>query len=207
MLGTMPAGDDQTSRDLLAWAWSQGYDPGADPFVKKYLSGAGMTLTIAPGIAVSLPLDRDALGLALGEAHQSVGDVSSAVEVVESLEPTTIAAVSLAELYAEQERWQDIIALTDGVTNVDEPSMFLLVQRAVALRNLGSPGAAREALKEALRLRSRPSELRYRALVERAYGYLAESKPGMARRDLEKVLAEDSSYPGLQAALAQLPAG
>ncbi|KRD43008.1 hypothetical protein ASE38_01600 [Cellulomonas sp. Root930] len=207
MLGAMPAGDDETSRDLLAWAWSQDYDPGADPFVKKYLSAAGMTLEVAPGITATLPLSRDALGLALGEAHQSVGDLSSAVDVVESLEPSTIAAVSLAELYADQERWQEVIALTDGVVNDDEPSMFLLIQRATALRNLGSPGAAREALKEALRLRSRPAELRHRALVERAYANLAESKPGMARRDLEKVLAEDSAYPGLQEALAQLPAG
>ncbi|NUU19043.1 DUF4236 domain-containing protein [Cellulomonas humilata] len=205
MLGAMPADDDKAARDLLAWAWAQNYDPGADPFVLKYLPAAGMTLTVAAGITVTMPLSRDAIGLALAEAHQSVGDLAAAVSVVESLEPSTIAAVSLAELYADQERWDEVITLTDGVTNLDEPSMFMLVQRAIALRHLGSPGASREALKEALRLRSRPAELRHLALVERAYTYLAEGKTGMARRDLDKVLAEDANYPGLSDAIAQLP--
>lgn len=204
--GALPAGENARARFLLAWLWGTGYDPAGDPFLTRYLPGAGMAVEIAQGITVHLPLDRDTVGLVLAELHQEVGDLPSAIDVVEAVTPSTVAAVSLAELYIAAGRWADVISMTDGLTNDDEASVFLLVQRATALRETGTPGAAREALKEALRLRSRPAELRHLALVERAYTYLAEGKPGMARKDLEKVLAENSVYPGLVAAMAELPA-
>ena len=85
--------------------------------------------------------------------------------------------------------------LTEGVTNEDEPSTFLLTRRGIALRELGMHDASREAFKEALRLRSRPVELRHRALVERAGTYLAQGKAGMARKDLEKGLRREQQVP------------
>ena len=204
LLGAMPAGDLETVRRNLSWLLSTEFDPTTNPFVTRYLPGARMSLEVAVGIALELPLTRDAIGLALAEAHQSAGDLQAAVEVVEHLTPSTVSAVSLAELYIEQQRWDDVIDLTNGITNDDESGMFLLIQRATALRESGTPGAAREALKEALRLRSRPSGLRHLALIERAYTYMAERKPAMARKDLDKVLAEDANYPGLQDALAEI---
>lgn len=205
VMGALPSGDGPRSRELLGWLWGVGYDPATDQFLRRYLPNAGLVLEIAAGITVRLPMDRDTVGLALAEVLQSSGDARAASDVVEQVTPSTVAAVSLAELYADQERWDEIIAMTDGLTNVDEASVFLLVQRAAALRQTGSPGAAREALKEALRIRSRPAGLRHLALIERAYTYLAENKRAMARKDLEKVLAEDSTYPGLAAAMAELP--
>ena len=205
LLGAMPAGDFETVRRDLAWLLSTEFDPTTNPFMTRYLPGTTVSLEVAAGITVELPLTRDAMGLALAEAHQSAGDLTAAVDVVEHVTPSTVSAVSLAELYIEQQRWGDVIDLTNGITNDDEAGMFLLIQRATALRESGTPGAAREALKEALRLRSRPSGLRHLALIERAYTYLAERKPAMARKDLDKVLAEDATYPGLQDALAELP--
>ncbi|MFC4614805.1 DUF4236 domain-containing protein [Cellulomonas algicola] len=205
LLGALPSNDVARVQELLGWLWREGYEPATDPFLSRYLPQAALALEITPEISVELPLTRDTIGLTLAEALQSAGDVRGASDIVEEVTPSTVAAVSLAELYAEQARWADVIALTDGVANEDEASMYLLVQRAVALRSTGNPGAAREALKEALRLRSRPAQLRHRALVERAYTYLAENKRAMARKDLEKVLAEDSSYPGLAEAMAELP--
>lgn len=46
--------------------------------------------------------------------------------------------------------------------------------------------------------------VRHRALLERARWYEAEGKRALARKDLELVLSEDSSYPGLEGALAEL---
>jgi hypothetical protein len=45
----------------------------------------------------------------------------------ELLEPTTYAAVSLAELYAQTGRWNDVVELTEGVKNEDNASALLLV--------------------------------------------------------------------------------
>ncbi len=164
-----------------------------------------MTLDVADGVSAQLPIARDVIGLALAEVLQELGDLTGAISVVEQLEPSTVAAVSLAELYAQTGSWDEVISLTEGVSNDDEPSTFLLIQRGAALREQGFFDAAREALKEAMRVRSRPPELRHQALVERAGTYLAQGKTAMARKDLEKVLAENSQYPGLRERLAALP--
>jgi hypothetical protein len=41
-------------------------------------------------------------------------------------------------------------------------------------------------------------------MAERAQNYLAQGKKGMARKDLERILAEDSGYEGVRAQLAEL---
>lgn len=200
--GAVPAGNSHRALELTDWLFGTGYDPSKDAFVTKYLPDHGFRLAIADGIEVSLPLDRDYIGLMLAELHQAAGDPAAAVDVVEQLEPSTITAVSLAELYAEQQRWEDVVDLTEGLTNEDEAATFLLIQRGIAFREQSFPDAARESFKEALRIRSRPAELRQRALIERALTYLSEGKRAMARKDFEKVLSENSAYPGLREHLA-----
>lgn len=200
----MPARDYRRATQWLGWAFANGFDPAQDTFCRKYLPTAFLTVEVAEGVSVELPLDRDSMGLTLAELHQQAGDLDAAVAVVEQLTPSTVAAVSLAELYADLERWDDIVELTEGLTNEGEPSTYLLTQRGIALRELGMHDAARETFKEGLRVRSRPAELRHRALVERASTYLAQGKAGMARKDLEKVYGENSQYPGLRDTLATL---
>jgi Tfp pilus assembly protein PilF len=68
----------------------------------------------------------------------------------------------------------------------------------------GYHDAAHEALKEALRSRSRAAPIRHLALHERAQNYLAQGKKAMARKDLERILAEDSTYHGVREQLAEL---
>jgi Tfp pilus assembly protein PilF len=68
----------------------------------------------------------------------------------------------------------------------------------------GFHDAANEALKEALRSRSRATSIRHHALAERAQNYLAQGKKAMARKDLERILAEDSNYEGVREQLAAL---
>lgn len=205
ILGALPAGHIDRVRQLLHDVFSSGFDPAADPFFTKYFPRMGTSLGVAEGVQVTLPLDRQTIGLIYAEVLQEAGDLDSAIAVVEDLEPTTIAAVSLAELYGDQGRWDEVISLTDGLSNEDEPSTYLLIQRGIGLREMGMFAASRETLKEALRVRTRPAEMRHRALVERAATYRAEGKNGMARKDLERVFADDSTYPGLREALDALP--
>ena len=205
-LVAMPNGDRQRAVDLLTWLFDSGYEPASDEFIRKYLSAATFNLPIAEGIDVALPLDRDFIGLLLAEIHQDLGNLASAVDVIEQLEPSTVSAVSLAELYTAQSRWDEVVDLTEGLQNDDEAATYLLIQRGIAFRVQGFPDASREAFKEALRVRSRPAELRQRALIERALTYLSEGKRAMARKDFEKVLAQNSNYPGLREHLANLGA-
>jgi tetratricopeptide (TPR) repeat protein len=188
---------------LLSEAFATGRDPAEDPFVSTYLS-TRLELSIAEGITAELPVNRDAVGLALAELKQDEGNLDAAIEVVEQLEPTTYAAVSLAELYAQTKRWDDVIELTEGIKNEDDASALLCVFRGQAFRKQMFHDAAHEALKEALRSRSRAARIRHLALAERSQNYLAQGKKSQARKDLERILAEDSGYERVREQLAEL---
>ncbi len=193
-----PSKDGDRARVLAGWLFDIGYDPSADPFITKYMERPEISIPVATGVTAEMLWDRQAMGLFVAEIEQAFGNPDRAIAIVESLEPTTIAAVSLAELYAESARWADVVDITNGLTNEDVAATFLLIQRGTALREQGYFEAAREALKEALRPRSRPVELRHLALVARGHTYFAEGKRAMARKDYERVLADDAAYPGLQ---------
>jgi tetratricopeptide (TPR) repeat protein len=204
LAGLMMLGSDTREAErLLGSAFATGIDPATDKFVSKYLA-TRLELPIARGVTAELPLNRDAVGLALAELKQEHGDLAGAIDVVEQLEPTTYAAISLAELYAETGRWDEVIELTEGMKNEDDASALLCALRGQAFREQGFHDAAHEAFKEALRSRSRAAPIRHFALAERAENYLAQGKKGMARKDLERILAEDSSYEGIRENLAAL---
>ena len=198
--------DRPKAREMLAEVFAGGADPSEDPFFQKYIGGSNVGVPIAAGVSAFLRLDRDAVGLMLAELHQDAGDVQAAIDTVEQLEPSTYAAVSLAELYSLTGRHKDVVDLTEGLSNQDDASALLCVFRGEALRELGFQDAALAALKEALRSRSRSPEIRHLALSERARVYEAAGKNAMARKDLERIMAEDSTYAGLSARIAALPA-
>jgi hypothetical protein len=204
LAGLMLLTDDaQTAKRLLQDAFDTGADPGNDKFITTYLA-TRLELSIATGVTAELPVDRDAVGLALAELKQDEDDIVGAIDVVEQLEPTTYSAVSLAELYAVAGRRDDVVELTEGMRNEDDASALLCVFRGRAFREQGFHDAAHEALKEALRSRSRAPAIRHLALYERAQNYLAQNKKAMARKDLERILAEDSDYEGVREQLAEL---
>jgi hypothetical protein len=140
--------DPQTVLRMLRTAFDSNDDPAGHPFSKKYLS-TYFNLLVAPGVTVHLPFDRDALGLALGEIYQLTGEPSKAIEIVEQLEPTAYSAVSLAELYTQAGRSDEVIALTEGLDNQDDATALLLVFRGVAFREQGFLDAAHESFREA----------------------------------------------------------
>lgn len=184
------------ARQLLAWVLSTNKEPTEDELYRKYVS-TSFSLSIAAGITVELSPTRDALGLLLAELHQDAGDVAAAIAVVETLEPNTITAVSLADLYDAAGRDDDIIDLTNGVSNDDDATALLCVYRGRAFRHLAHPDAARESLKEAMKSRKRESVIVHQALIERALVNLADGKKAQARKDVEKVMADDRNHPDI----------
>lgn len=200
------AGSSERARELLAWVFAQREEISSHTFARKYLTVATVTVEIADGVAAALPMDTSTVGLAVAELHQAAGDLDVAIATVENIDPPTqLAALSLAELYIEAGRYADVVDVANGLANTDDATALLCVFRGVGLREQGFPDAAREAFKEALKSKTRTPEVRHRAYIERAMTYLAQNKKSMARKDLERVLAEDSTAPGLAQALAQLP--
>ncbi len=204
LAGLMLMGSDPPGAEsLLDQAFASGKDPAEDGFAVKYLQ-TWVTIPLAPGVSAELPVDRDAIGLALAELKQERGALEEAIDTVEQLEPSTYAAVSLAELYATAKRYDDIIELTQALGNYDDASALLLTYRGMALRNKGFHDAAHEALKEALKSKNRSAAIRHLALIERSDNYLAQNKRAMAKKDLERIMAEDASVEGVSERLAAL---
>ncbi|RZL25455.1 MAG: DUF4236 domain-containing protein [Rhodococcus sp. (in: high G+C Gram-positive bacteria)] len=195
----------QRARSLLGWVVAQHVDLSADPFAQRYLAERRWPVQIVHGVTAALRISDDVLILAAAELHQSAGDLPAAIWTVEYATPTAHAALSLADLYSSADRHQEVVDLTNGVTNEDDATALLFALRGRAFAQLGYNEAARESFKEALRVRSRPSEVRHRALLERAQVDLSQNRKAAARKSIEKVLAEDPTYPGLQEALAALP--
>ncbi len=195
--------DADGALEPLEFAFATGHDPATDPFIAKH-TALRFSLEIADGITASLTLNRDGLGLALAEMYQHHDRLDDAIKTVEQLEPTTYAALSLAELYCEVEEYPEVVQVTEGVTNEDDATAMLCVFRGIAFREQALYEAARQSFKEALRTKKRDPVVRHRALLERARTYEAEGKRAMARKDLERIMAEDSNYEGLDQAIAEL---
>ena len=197
------AGMRDEARNLFSMVRQIGIDPGEHPFALKYV-GYAVRVAIAPGVTALIPFGWDAVCLLLAELHQEAGDLDAAIDVVEQLEPTAHAAVSLSELYTQAGRYDEVVELTNGIKNEDDATALLCVYRGVACREQGFYDASREAFKEALKSKSRKADIRYLGLSERSYTYLAENKRKMARKDLERILAEDAAYAGVQERLREL---
>jgi tetratricopeptide (TPR) repeat protein len=196
--------DNDRRIQLLSRVFETGKDPSLEPFFQRYIPRTSVTVEIAAGVVANLPLNRDAVALTLAELHQAAGHPSAAIDVVEQLEPTSYAAVSLAELYSQLGQHEEVIKLTEGIKNEDDSTALLLVFRGIALREQGMNDAALEAFKEVLRLRSRPPEIRHLALFERATAYRSMNKKAQARKDLERIIAADSNFPSVREALEEL---
>lgn len=204
-LDGLAAPDPVRARELLGWVAA--HDTTAlhrHPFTLRHLATRTWPVEIAHGATAYLGIGNDVVLLAVAELHQAAGDLDAAIRSVEQAEPTAPAALSLTELYSDAGRHADVVDLTDGTANADDATALLLVFRGRAFAGLGYADAARAALDEALREPARASSVRHRALLERARVELSRSDRAAARRDLERVLAEDPTHAGAAGLLAEL---
>ncbi|MHA6784260.1 DUF4236 domain-containing protein [Pseudonocardia saturnea] len=196
--------DPVRARELLGWVAAQGATAlHHHPFTTRHLTDRTWPVEIAHGATAYLGITTDVVLLAAAELHQAAGDLDTAIWTVEQAEPTAPAALSLTELYGDAGRHADVVDLTNGTTNRDDATALLLVFRGRALAGLGYADAARGALEEALRV-PRASSVRHRALLERARVALGQGDRASAQRDLQQVLTDDPTYPGLPEALDNL---
>ena len=181
------------------------YEPRRDKAVNKYTLTLSMAFMLAPGCAASLPLSRELIAVMLSILYQGKKEYQVAIEVLVGIHAANFATtVVLCEDYILTKRYKEVIELTNDLTNEDEVTMLALVYRAKALSCLGHNEAAITVLKEALRFRSRETELRHMALFVRAQVLIRQNRRAAARKDLEKILAEDADYPNIQRLLEKL---
>lgn len=146
------------------------------------------------------------LGVLTGILQAESDQLDAAIQTVADLEPNLLTAAVLASMLDAAERYDEVIDMTDGLSNDDDLTALLIAYRGRAFRATGHPTAARETLREALKSKKRESAVLHLALVERAYAYLDEGKKAQAKKDAERLLAEDRSHPELEPLLAVLEA-
>jgi tetratricopeptide (TPR) repeat protein len=170
-----------------------------DSLMTKYRVTGAMQIEVTPAVTVTVQMSNLAVALILAEAYQRTDQRSKAVELLESLggeapgEP--VFALSLADLYFDGEQWDDVVRVTEGVqANDDNATLNILTFRAYALNELGMTEAALALTKECLRTKKRnPALLRFARYV-RGRAYERAGKASMARKEYEKVYAEDASF-------------
>jgi tetratricopeptide (TPR) repeat protein len=192
---------------VLESIWRMNDRIDSDPLFRKYLGLKAFEVGIAEGVVAQLNLNRDAVGLLFAETLQSQGDLSTAIEVVEDLYPTQTTALSLADLYVAAGKWDEVIEITNGMTNVDDATCLLLIYRGMAFRETGYKDAAKEALKEALKSKKRNMTIRHRGHAERALTYMADGKQALALKEVEKIMAENPNDEGVKLILSALDTG
>lgn len=169
-----------------------------DKLMTKYAPGGHVAVPVTGSVAVEVPFGTLAAVLILAEVYQRQGRIDEAIGVLQQLVEEAgshpFLVLSLCDLYAEAEAWDEIVDVAAGVTNEDDVSLQVRLIQARAFREQGINEAALEAYKDALRSKKRDSELLKAARYERGKLYIAIGEKAQGRKDLEKLYAEDARF-------------
>lgn len=170
-----------------------------DPLMRQYGVGGAMEVGVTAAVSVTIPMSNLAVALILAESYQRTDQRRKAIELLESLGAEApgeqVFALSLADLYFEADQWDDVVRVTEGVTsNEDDSSLNILAFRAYALNEKGMTDAALTVTKECLRSKKRSPSLLHFARYIRGRAYENAGKASMARKEFEKVFAEDAGF-------------
>ena len=192
---------------LLERALRDGAEPAEHPFIGTYLPGAGITVPVAPGVVVHLPIMRASLALTLAELLQESDQASAAIEILSLVEATTHVRLSMVELLCQTGQFDAAADMTRSIRNDDDVTALTIVFRAIAERQRGDRTAAAATLTEALAQPNRAPEILHMARVQRALLAAEDGKNLTARVELERVLAENPSHRAATDLLTSLRAG
>jgi DNA-binding XRE family transcriptional regulator len=177
--------------------------PLPDRLLLRYVNAPTVPIQITPAVTLELPVDKTAAALLAAELYQQRNDLAKAVAILEPLAHTSPAVtLSLAELYNDMQRWDDIVRVTDESRGADDVGAQALVLRAHAFAARDEHDAALASLKEALRAQARRSvKLVLAARYERGLVYQAIGEDKKARAEFAAVVALDEDFADVRARL------
>lgn len=161
-----------------------------------------ISLPVTPEVTAALQPNAHSALLGLVEAMQLQGNDNEAVAHLETLlarqADDPVALASYAELVLATEdrsRWQRVVELTALVGNETVIHTAVLLLRGKALVRLGMDHAAQEVFTTALRRTKDRAETLLREIrYQRALVFERLGKRVQARRELERVYAEDPGF-------------
>lgn len=171
--------------------------PLPDALMLKYAPGLSIKVGITDRTSVQVELGSLAAVLLLAECYERESRTDDAIGLVQQLsaiDPDPALTLSLCELLASTESWDEIVDAAAGIKNDDDVSLEICLYQAQALEAQGMTEPALEVLKDALRARSRSAELLTAARYSRGRLLLNMGKTAQGRKDLARVYADDPGY-------------
>jgi tetratricopeptide (TPR) repeat protein len=168
-----------------------------DELMAKYCEGGGASIPVTEHVAIDVPFGSLAAVLVLAELYQRNGRTDEAIGLLQQLvefDPDPFLVLSLCDLCADVEAWDEIVDVAAGTANEDDVSLQVRLYQARAFEAQGMHDAALEAYKDALRSKKRDEGLLREARYQRGRLYLAMGKKAQGRKELEKVYADDPKY-------------
>lgn len=177
--------------------------------MRKYAPEGGIRLGITDETVVDIPFGSLAAALTLAEIYQRQERIEEAIGVLQQLvgsDTHPFVVLSLCDLYAETEAWDELVDAASGILNEDDVTLNVRLLQARAFAEQGLRDAALEAYKDCLKSKKRDSSLLKEARYERALLYVDAGKKAQGRKELEKVYAEDSNFRDVRERLGELSA-
>lgn len=170
----------------------------------KYRIAPSISFPITDEISIRLEATVRDVFLALVEIYQIQKEYSKALgilhKMIEISPNDLVIKISLVELLLDFDKNnkgfnEDIIKITENITNENELETILLYYKAKALKNLGLLTASRDTLTKALRRKKgRSKELLLNVRYERAFIYKKLGSKSRYRGELEKIYLEDYDF-------------
>lgn len=196
-LATEKPDDIDALYTLSEVAWRNHEKLAQEKIFLKYAPTLVTSIQVTRGVSQEIRFGIDALGMLRIEILQLKGKYQEALDVAHSITPNQISALSVCECEVLLKKWDEVIATTEDIENEDEATAMLLIYRGIAFREKGLYEAAIESFKSARSSKKRHEDVLNKALFERALTYKAQGKKAAARKDLEKIFATDSDFPGV----------
>jgi tetratricopeptide (TPR) repeat protein len=171
-----------------------------DEFMRKYVPGTlTIQLPITDRVVVGVGFNSVGAALILAELYQQLGRQSEAIGLVQRLHKVLpddqAIRLSLADLLYDDDDFEGLIELTEGVENSDDVTLAILHLKAKALANEKLLAPAAEVLTACLRRTAgRDPELLKEIRYNRAEAYELLGEARKAKADWSKLVAEDPMY-------------
>jgi len=181
-----------------------------DALMQRYVPGTlTFELPITDRITVSVGFDSIGATLVLAELYQELDRNEEAIGLVqrllEVLPDDDAVRLSLADLLYDDDDFQGLVELTQGVENQDNVTLATLHLRAKALANEGLVAPAADLLSACLRRTAgRDPQLLKEVRYNRAEAYELLGEMRKAKADWSKLVAEDAFYRDARARLGAI---
>ena len=185
----------------------QSEDEFPTPLMEKYLTDMQVDIDITPNITATVALDGLAAILLLVELYQKQRRVREAIallEEVEELAAEPAIKLSLCELYASRNLWDNIIEVAQQTESEDDVTLGTLLFYGRALQEKGLHEAAISVFTNALRrTKDRTPTLLHQARYWRAISYQEQGRTSRANKEFQKLYAEAPSFRDVAERLAE----